>query len=106
MKEGGVGITDEPCSYDEGRGLQMRASMHRRRAGRVGGGRCTSVGRGTRRWGPACMGGGWHTWEEGGAHGRRAVHMGGGRCTWEEGGMHERRVAHMGGGWCILVGAI
>ena len=62
---------------DEGRGLRMRAGAQRRRVGHVGGSRCTSVGRGTRRWGPACMGG-QCAWEEG-THGRAAAHVGGGR---------------------------
>ena len=87
MKEGGIGIMDKPRSYDEGRGLRMRAGVHRRRAGHIGGGQCMSVGRGTQRWG-------WHAWEEGGVHGRKAAHMGGGQHAWEE----VAQVGHIGGG--------
>ena len=59
-----------------------------------------SVGAGARQLGGGREGGGWHAWEEGSMHGRRAVRMGGGQCAWEEGSAHGRRAVRMGGGQC------
>ena len=79
--------------------------MHRWGPVHVGWEGDAKVGAGTHGKRAACMGGGWHAWEEGGMHGRRVACMGGGRHAWE-GSAHGRRAAHMGGGRRALEGGV
>ena len=68
--------------------------------GLEGGGWCTWEKGGACRWGSVHVGWDGDVKVGAGAHGRRAACMGGGRRAWEEGGVHGRRAACMGGGRC------